>query len=195
MSSDKFSSNETYFSFEWPSYITGLERIALTCKGDLQRTLSAYFGKPIKVERIWEHPASGPVSSATPENPVTQVRQVHLLCEGVVVCVCVSTITMTNPYTAGLFLDDRVAIGQMYRTIGRTPAFTLKDVGVEKTEDGVEQLWRKYTLFAEGFECEIKETFPDRNMFASDSWGTHVLGNIAPVKQEVEPIQATVQAF
>ncbi|KAG8898605.1 hypothetical protein FRB99_007331 [Tulasnella sp. 403] len=196
MSADKFSSNETYFAvrsnpvigaflliqnafipqFEWPKCVTGLERIALTAKGDLQRTLSAYFGRPIRVERIWEHPASGPVESASLETPVTQVRQVHLLCEGHVVCVCVSTIKMSNPRTAKLFLEDHVAIGQMYRTLGRTPTFTLTDVGVDKVEGGIQKLWRKYTLAVEGFECEIKETFPDRRMFASDTWAKTVLG-------------------
>ena len=63
MSADSFSKNETHFKvipvisptclrspltlcvsrqFQWPQGITGLERIALTCKGDLQRTLRCY---------------------------------------------------------------------------------------------------------------------------------------------------------
>lgn len=46
---------------------------------------SVYFGKPIKVEEIWEIPASGHWSAASPEHPVTKVREVNLLCEGAVV--------------------------------------------------------------------------------------------------------------
>ncbi|CAE6502528.1 unnamed protein product [Rhizoctonia solani] len=108
MSSDSFSTNQTFF--QWPD-----ERIALTAKGDLQRTLSAYFSKPISVQRIWETPASGPVSSATPETPVTQTRRVNLMCEGHVACVCISTIKMSNQETAHLFLEEKFAIGQMFR--------------------------------------------------------------------------------
>ncbi|KAG9035315.1 hypothetical protein FS837_001988 [Tulasnella sp. UAMH 9824] len=186
MSTDKFSANETSISFEWPPCITGLERIALTAKGDLQRTLSAYFSKPIKVERVWEHPPSGPVSSASPDTPVTQVRQVNLLCEGQIVCVCVSTIKMSSVYTAGLFLDEHIAIGQMYRTLGRTPTFTLTNIGVEGPKGGVQQLWREYTLSAEGFECQIKETFPDRRMFRSDYCAKKLLRIVEKIEEEEE---------
>ncbi|KAF8750542.1 hypothetical protein RHS01_09307 [Rhizoctonia solani] len=39
MSSDSFNANETCFSFNWPSTLSGIERVALSAKGDLQRTL------------------------------------------------------------------------------------------------------------------------------------------------------------
>ncbi|CAE6436658.1 unnamed protein product [Rhizoctonia solani] len=186
MSSDSFSTNQTYFQFEWPAEITGLERIALTAKGDLQRTLrsvssppitnsgidpphSAYFSKPISVQRIWETPASGPVSSASPETPVTQTRRVNLMCEGHVACVCISTIKMSTQETAHLFLEEKFAIGQMFRRMGKPAAFQLISAGVEPSlaGSGQENLWRTYTLKTDGFECEIKEIFPDRRMFAS----------------------------
>lgn len=83
---------------------------------------------------------------------------------------------MTNTHTAKLFLDDKVAIGQMYRTLGVTPQFTLTNVGVDKHEDGVQSLWRTYTLSTEGFECDIKETFPDRRIFISDACAKRILG-------------------
>ncbi|CAE6361666.1 unnamed protein product [Rhizoctonia solani] len=168
MSSDSFSTNQTYFQFEWPAEITGLERSALTAKGDLQRTLGAYFSEPISVQRIWETPASGPVASTSPETPVTQTRRVNLMCEGHVACVCISTIKMSAPETAHLFLEEKFAIGQTFRRMGKPAAFQLISAGVEPSlAVGQENLWRTYTLKTDGFECEIKEVFPDRKMFAS----------------------------
>ncbi|ELU44706.1 branched-chain alpha-keto acid dehydrogenase E1-alpha subunit [Rhizoctonia solani AG-1 IA] len=151
----------TCLQFDWPAEITGLERIALTAKGDLQRTLS--------VQRIWETPASGPVSSASPETPVTQTRRVNLMCEGHVACVCISTIKMSTQETAHLFLEEKFAIGQMFRRMSKPAAFQLISAGVEPSlaGHGQENLWRTYTLKTDGFECEIKEIFPDRRMFAS----------------------------
>lgn len=84
---------------------------------------------------------------------------------------------MTNTHTAGLFLDDKVAIGQMYRTLGQTPRFTLTKVGVEKNISGVEHLWRTYTLAVDGFECDIREVFPDRRMFNGECWAQIAFGN------------------
>jgi len=177
MSTDKYSANKTHFNFEWPKDITGLERIALTATGNLQRTLSVYFGKPITVEKIWELSATGASSTASAERPVSQVREVHLWCEGKNVCVCVSTIRMTNPHTARLFLDEKVAIGQMFRTLAVTPTFTLTNVGVEHNISGVQHLWRTYTLTTEGFSCEIREVFPDRRMFNGECWARIAFGN------------------
>ncbi|KAG8861735.1 hypothetical protein FRB96_002693 [Tulasnella sp. 330] len=170
MSTDRFSPMETFFDFSWPETITGLERIALTATGNLQRFLSVYFGKPIRVEEIWEIPASGHWTAASPEHPVTKVREVNLLCEGAVVCLCLSTIKMTTPETAKLFLEDGVAVGQMYRTLGRVPTFTLTDVSVHENLSGVEHLARSYCLSTEGFECEIREIFPDRRIFTGECW-------------------------
>jgi hypothetical protein len=68
-----------------------------------------------------------------------------------------------------LFLQEKYAIGQVFVEIGRTPRFELVEVGIgsnkwtERTGRG--QLWRKYKLEVEGFECDILEVFPDRKMF------------------------------
>jgi hypothetical protein len=44
--------------------------------------------------------------------------------------------------------------------LGLVPRFKLLEVGVEK-----EELWRRYVLEIEGFECKILEVFLDREMF------------------------------
>ncbi|KAG8892539.1 hypothetical protein FRC01_014110, partial [Tulasnella sp. 417] len=98
----------------------------------------------------------------------------------------VSAIKMSNTYTAGLFLDERIAIGQVYRTLGRTPDFRLLNVGVEGPKGGVQQLWREYILSAEGFECHIKETFPDRRIFWSDYYAKKLLCIAKEIEEEEE---------
>jgi hypothetical protein len=205
MSSDSFNANETSFSvsviivghlpmgiylltqFNWPSSLSGIERVALSARGDLQRTLryallscirttldiysflpSAYFSHPISVARGYTSPdPSAPISSASPENPLEQVRSVDLICRGRVVCMCTSTVSMTSPAAAQLVLVDKFPIGQVFRSLGHAPAFQLLDVGL--TEDG-RGLWRVYTLKTDEFQCRIREEFPDRAMFYSDNW-------------------------
>jgi len=168
MSNDSFNANETSFLFNWPTCLSGIERVALTAKGDLQRTLSAYFSRPISVTRGYTSPdPSAPISSASPNSPLEQVRSVDLVCRGRVVCMCTSTVRMTSPTAAQLVLVDKYPIGQVFRSLGRAPAFQLLDVGL--TEDG-KGLWRVYTLQTEEFQCRIREDFPERAMFQCDNW-------------------------
>ncbi|QRV80172.1 hypothetical protein RhiJN_08187 [Ceratobasidium sp. AG-Ba] len=168
MSNDSFNANETSFLFNWPSNLSGIERVALSAKGDLQRTLSAYFSHPISVARGYTSPdPSAPVSSASLLNPLEQVRSVDLVCRGRVVCMCTSTVRMTSPAAAELVLIDKYPIGQVFRSLGRAPAFQLLDVGIN--EDG-KGLWRIYTLETDEFQCRIREEFPDRAMFHCDNW-------------------------
>lgn len=58
----------------------------------------------------------------------------------------------------------------------KIPKFTLCEVGLDHVDkkdlDGGPQvqnlkgqLWRRYILSVEGLDCEIVETFPDRNVF------------------------------
>ncbi|KAB5596408.1 Branched-chain alpha-keto acid dehydrogenase E1-alpha subunit [Ceratobasidium theobromae] len=198
MSCDSFSTNQTYFQFDWPAGLTGLERITLTAKGELQRILSAYFCSPISIQRIWETPASGPVASASPETAITQTRRVNLMCEGHVVCVCISAIKITNREAARLFLEEKFGIGQMFRRLGKPPAFQLISVGVDPSpvDKSQEILWRTYKLWTEGFECEIKEVFPDRDMFASpqsaERWIRRPVKKNGDIAQAETPQTATM---
>jgi hypothetical protein len=63
-----------------------------------------------------------------------------------------------------LFLDEKFAIGQMFRRMQTPPQFALLDCGVG-FENGRSTLWRRYTLSTKGFVCDITEVFPDRDMF------------------------------
>jgi chorismate-pyruvate lyase len=107
---------------------------------------------------------------ASPEEPITQRREVHLLCNGKTVCVARSNVTITAQLCERLFLDEKFAIGQMFRKMQTSPQFALLQCGSE-VEDGKHVLWRRYTLSMEGFECDITEVFPDRDMFVlGEQW-------------------------
>lgn len=160
---DSFKTNATSVEFSWPAELTGLERIMLTARGELQRLLSAFFSRTINIKTIYEH-TSPRTHTASPEEPITQSREVHLLCGGKTACVATSDVTITAPLCEQLFLDEKFAIGQMFRRMQTPPQFALLDCGV-KVEDGKNTLWRRYTLSVEGFVCDITEVFPDRDMF------------------------------
>jgi hypothetical protein len=162
---------------------------------------SAFFARPIVIALVYSQtlhqtsPASAlvpltlpnptVVASASPETPIVQTRQVHLQCSGKIVCTATSRVRITSSECARLFLEEKYAIGQMFRRLEKVPAFELLSVGsgpVDELERNSkpsrgsddkkdEELWRKYKLFIPDFECEIIEVFPSREMFtAGESW-------------------------
>ncbi|KAI0272738.1 hypothetical protein BC834DRAFT_817261 [Gloeopeniophorella convolvens] len=168
---DSFKANATSVEFTWPVELTGLERIMLSAHGDLQRLLSAFFAQTISIKPIYAH-TSPRTHTASPEDPLLQRREVHLLCGGKTVCVATSSVTLTSPLCERLFLDEKFAIGQMFRKMQTPPQFALIDCGI-RFENGTNALWRRYTLSTEGFECDITEVFPDRDMFVQgEKWLT-----------------------
>ncbi|KAF9447503.1 hypothetical protein P691DRAFT_760703 [Macrolepiota fuliginosa MF-IS2] len=193
-----FTNKTTNVAFNWPSAVTSLERIALTAQGELQRVLSAYFARPISITVVYTHtygrPAPGApreflslppppaaIAQASEETPITQTRQVHLVCSGQIVCTATATVRITDPSVAHFFLVENFAIGQMFRRIEKLPRFELQNVGIgpypcedldvaswspaSNPGSGSQELWRKYKLIAPDFECDIVEVFPDRDMF------------------------------
>ncbi|TFK16398.1 hypothetical protein FA15DRAFT_607416 [Coprinopsis marcescibilis] len=218
---DTYNAKTTSISYPWPSDVTGIERIALSAQGDLQRVLSAFFSRPIVIALVYSHtlrqsspkaalePLSLPnpqaIASASPSTPITQTRQVHLQCGGKIACTATSIVRITSPHAAHLFLEEKYAIGQMFRRLEKVPAFELLAVGVgpvehddktkavwtseasrTSTPENKGQLWRKYKLVIPDFECEILEVFPSREMFADgEAWldGGKIRGSTA--KQEL----------
>ncbi|KDR68002.1 hypothetical protein GALMADRAFT_79065 [Galerina marginata CBS 339.88] len=200
---DSYNAKTTSISYPWPAEVNGVERIALSAQGDLQRVLSAFFARPIMIALVYsqtlrqnslqspfepiQNPTPSIIASVSPAAPIVQTRQVHLQCAGKIVCTATSTVRITSPECAHLFLQEKYAIGQMFRRLEKVPAFELLSVGlgpvkdVEKQtasnfvagqgEEHVGQLWRKYTLVIPHFECEILEVFPSREMFVrGEKW-------------------------
>ncbi|KAF8343511.1 hypothetical protein F5887DRAFT_886757 [Amanita rubescens] len=190
-SCDTYTARTTSVNYSWPSEITGLERIILSSQADLQRNLSAFFNYPITVTLVdtqayvQKMPGSKLVSfsvlsaaeiaSTSPATPITQERQIRLVCMDKVVCVATSTVRITSPECARLVLEEKYGIGQVFRRIAKVPEFDILAVGVGPyhTAPGTEgkqandQLWRKYRVAVPEFECEILEVFPSREMFTN----------------------------
>ncbi|EAU90219.2 hypothetical protein CC1G_05757 [Coprinopsis cinerea okayama7 len=199
---DTYNAKTTSISYPWPAGVTGVERIALSAHGDLQRVLSAFFSRPIVIALVYSHtlhqtsPNSSPepltlpnpqvIASASATSPITQTRQVHLQCGGKIACTATSIVRITSPDIAHLFLEEKYAIGQMFRRLEKVPAFELLSVGIGPVKSSDKehahlaprsstqernQLWRKYKLVIPDFECEILEVFPCRAMFTdSEAW-------------------------
>lgn len=130
---------------------------------------SAFFGRPITVERIYTK-TTPRGSGASPEHPIHQERQVHLVCGPKVVCVATSSVTVTSPVTERLLLDEKFALGQIFRHLRADPEFLLLNVDAQLVR-GKRELRRTYLLETEGIRCEILEVFPDRDMFVmGEAW-------------------------
>jgi len=211
---DSYNTKTTSISYPWPAEVNGIERIALSAQGDLQRVLSAFFARPIVIGLVYSNTmrqeslqsAFEPIhdlspciiASASPESPIVQTRQVHLQCAGKIVCTATSTVRITSPECAHLFLQEKYAIGQMFRRLEKVPAFELLSVGLGAVKDNekrtsfsasaagatASQLWRKYTLVIPHFECEILEVFPSREMFlGGEKWLTGADADIQRVPE------------
>ncbi|KAH9479695.1 hypothetical protein JR316_0008290 [Psilocybe cubensis] len=207
---DSYNAKTTSISYPWPAEVNGIERIALSAQGDLQRVLSAFFARPIVIALVYSEttrqkslqspmepvqtPTEAIIQSASPESPITQTRQVHLQCAGKIVCTATSTVRITSPDCARLFLQEKYAIGQMFRRLEKVPAFELLSVALGPvkgerqpsssftvSKDDSKQLWRKYTLVIPNFECEILEVFPSREMFLrGENWLTGTRADSIP---------------
>lgn len=136
----------------------------VAARGDLQRLMSTFFAHPISIALVYANtaPRLGPASKAA---PIEQTRQVRLECEGRIVCIATSSVSISNPTVERLFLDEKYAIGQCYRKLNAEPQFALLEVVTGTGRDGKKMLRRRYTLKAGGLDCDIVEVFPDRDMF------------------------------
>ena len=189
-----------------PSKSLEVCNIVLEYPHSISRSLlvgSAFFARPIVIVLVYSHtvcqtssrsaaepiinPTPSIIAAASPSSPIVQTRQVHLQCAGKIVCTATSTVRITSPECAHLFLQEKYAIGQMFRRLEKIPAFELLAVGLGPVDENdkapgafstgkdkkLNQLWRKYTLTIPNFECEILEVFPSREMFLKgDSWLT-----------------------
>ncbi|KAH9946366.1 uncharacterized protein BXZ73DRAFT_95864 [Epithele typhae] len=160
---DTYTGVSTSIEIQNSEDVTGLERIMLVAQGDLQRHLSAFLDQTITIECISTETALRG-TGASPTNPIRQDRQVHLKCGSRVLCIATSSVTLTSPECERLLLDEKFAIGQIFRHLRAYPNFTLLSVSAQVVS-GKRELRRTYKLETDGIACEILEVFPDRDMF------------------------------
>jgi hypothetical protein len=184
----------------------------LSAHGDLQRLLrlvfalassasevstiscSAFFSQSINIKTIYAH-TSPRTHTASPEEPITQRREVHLLCSGKTACIATSTVTITTPLVERLFLDEKFAIGQMFRRMQTPPQFALLECG-SKFEAGKPVLWRRYTLSTDGFLCDIVEVFPDRDMFVQgEQWLSQSSQEQRPISSQESDVEESKRRY
>ncbi|TFK80164.1 hypothetical protein K466DRAFT_667806 [Polyporus arcularius HHB13444] len=169
LSRDTYTGTTTSVEIRSPVKVTGVERMMLIAQGGLQRQLSAFFGRSITVERIYTK-TTPRGAGASKDHPIHQERQVHLVCGPKVVCVATSSVTVTSPETERLLLDEKFALGQIFRHLRADPEFLLLNVDSQIVA-GKRELRRTYLLETEGIRCEILEVFPDRDMFVlGEAW-------------------------
>ncbi|KAI0710383.1 hypothetical protein C8T65DRAFT_739661 [Cerioporus squamosus] len=166
---DTYTGASTSIQIQHAGAFTGVERIMLVAQGDLQRHLSAFFDRTITIECIYTKTGTRG-SGASRDCPIQQERQVHLKCGTRILCVATSSVTVTSSECERLLLDERFALGQIFRHLRTYPEFALLMVGAQVV-NGLRELRRTYQLETEGIRCEIEEVFPDRDMFdMGDAW-------------------------
>lgn len=134
-------------------------------------TCSAFFDSTITIQCIYTR--TGPRGAgASLDNPIQQERQVHLKCGTRILCVATSSVTVTSSECERLLLDEKFALGQIFRHLRTYPEFALLKVDAQVV-NGLRELRRLYQLETEGIRCEIEEVFPDRDMFdMGEAWLT-----------------------
>ncbi|KAJ9057649.1 hypothetical protein DSO57_1020521 [Entomophthora muscae] len=146
---DAMSLTETSISI--PGNFSPLERILLSANGSLQRVLSAYFNKPIKIVIV-----KNVLRGVSGHVPATYDREVHIFCEAKMVCKATSVIEVSEPRFIKMLEDDSVGVGQLFRYISVLPEFKLLEFGRTK---GCTAIYRIYTLATPGITCTIQEDF------------------------------------
>lgn len=130
---------------------------------------SAYFARTITIQCIYTN-TDPRGAGASPDHPIRQARQVHLKCGPRLLCVATSLVTVTSPECERLLIDEKTALGQIFRRLKAYPEFSLIHVDAQVV-NGKRQLSRRYLLEIEGISCEILEVFPDRDMFdQGEAW-------------------------
>ncbi|CAG8625515.1 10598_t:CDS:2 [Acaulospora colombiana] len=125
---DKISSRET--SLILPDEFSGLERICLTANGNLQRILSAWFNKPVKIHVVKNIPIdnTNPVlksfdnyeiidNNCDDNDPVLRRydREVKLVCENKTLCNAFSDVIVRDKKVVDLIENEGVGLGQLFR--------------------------------------------------------------------------------
>lgn len=124
---------------------------------------SAFLALPIAIECIYTRTEPRGIGASL-ANPIKQARQVHLKCGSRILCIATSSVTVTSPECERLLLDEKFALGQIFRQLRVYPEFSLLDVSAQVV-DGKRELRRTYLLETAGIMCEILEVFPDRDLF------------------------------
>lgn len=142
--------------------LTPLERVALTCAGNLQMVFSSYYLKPVKVEvDLFDQSADEEDKKADPAPLATWDRIVSMDIADSMFCKATSKVRVYDADLYNMLTTEDVGIGQLLRLRNLMPKFGLHDAG--RNDDG--GMWRFYTMDVDGIiEFDIIEEF------STDAW-------------------------
>jgi hypothetical protein len=128
-----------------PPGFTPLQRLLLTANGNVERIISSYYAKPAQLYVVLNH-----------KRGAVHDRQVALMLEGRQLMLAKSTCFLSDERWARAVDEEQLPVGALYRRFDVLPSFTLHAAGI--VPGG---FWRQYQLRADGFTCEINETFSE----------------------------------
>lgn len=97
------------------SSFSPMERVALTCNGNLQRVMSAYYGTTVEVKvKRCDNVAYGVYD-----------REVDLIAFGKVFCTAIGQISTTDARCMDAVASNKIGIGQLFASLGVLPEFAL----------------------------------------------------------------------
>jgi hypothetical protein len=144
-----------------------LERVALTCAGNLQMVMSSFYLEPVDVivDLFEEVPFSDDSDGSYGSNsePLIAVydRVVTMQISGETFCVATSKVRIYDEEMYEMVSTTDVGIGQLIRLKNLAPRFTLIDAGRHPDGKG---MWRFYSMDCGSVEFDIIEDFP------ADAW-------------------------
>ena len=143
--------------------LTPLERVALTCNGNLQMVFSSYHLQPVEVsvDEFALSASDEDIDTARPRPLAVYDRIVSMSIAGDTFCKATSKVRVYDEDIFELLTTQDVGIGQLLRLKKLHPKYTLHDAG--RSDDG--GLWRFYSMDVDDvIEFDILEEF------ASDAW-------------------------
>jgi len=149
--------------------LTSLERIALTCSGNLQMVFSSYYLQPVDVSvnrfelALADDEALTDGEDGTASNSPLALydREVSMAIAEQLFCKATSKVRVYDAQLHKALSTEDVGIGQLLRLKNLAPKFTLHDAG--RSNDG--GMWRFYSM-----NCDDMIEFDIVEEFSDDAW-------------------------
>ncbi|GBG29864.1 Hypothetical Protein FCC1311_060842 [Hondaea fermentalgiana] len=163
--SQRFGAGSPFLPARVGKDLSPLERILATANGNLQRIVSSWCNRSVRVQVVRNEINE----AASTDTKVVYDRCVELWCEDSKFGMADSIVTIESPKLMEAVSSGRVGIGQLFRQFDMLPAFELLSVVAPDNNE----IDRVYRLSAVGIMCEIHELL-DASMLPSPPVPTSV---------------------
>eukprot|EP00579_Thalassiosira_antarctica_P022016 CAMPEP_0201951450 /NCGR_PEP_ID=MMETSP0904-20121228/359_1 /ASSEMBLY_ACC=CAM_ASM_000553 /TAXON_ID=420261 /ORGANISM="Thalassiosira antarctica, Strain CCMP982" /LENGTH=297 /DNA_ID=CAMNT_0048494829 /DNA_START=182 /DNA_END=1075 /DNA_ORIENTATION=- len=142
--------------------LTPLERIALTCSGNLQMVFSSYYLQPVEVSvDRFELALTDEDGNASKSPLAVYDREVCMDIAGQQFCKATSKVRIYDAELDETLTTQQVGIGQLLRMRNLAPKFRLHDAGRNKHGG----MWRFYSM-----DCKDMIEFDVLEEFSDNAW-------------------------